>query len=153
MPRLFIYNTEAEEKPEPDKTILHKQFTIMIQRLWLGITWPSAILTVIFGAWMASLYGSIPGWLWTKLAFVCGLYAYHFTLHQLYKEQRKGLFRYSSQKLRIWNEVATIFLVAIVMLASVKQSMSVAWGLAGLVLFIIMLMAAIRIYKMMRRGD
>lgn len=151
MPRLLIYNTEAAEKAEPEKSILHKQFAIMIQRLWLGITWPSAIITVIFGAWMGWLYGSIPEWLWTKLAFVCGLYAYHFTLHKLYKEQRQGLFNYSSQKLRIWNEVATIFLVAIVMLASVKQSMSFAWGLAGLILFIVVLMAGIRIYKLIRR--
>lgn len=152
MPRLLIYNTEAEEKAEPEKSILHKQFAIMIQRLWLGITWPSAILTVVFGAWMGSLYGSIPDWLWTKLAFVCGLYAYHFTLHKLYKDQRQGLFKYSSQKLRIWNEVATIFLVAIVMLASVKQSMSFAWGLVGLVLFIFVLMAGIRVYKMVRKN-
>ena len=125
----------------------------MIKRLWLGITWPSAILTIIFGGWMALLYGSLPEWLWTKLAFVCGLYAYHFTLHKLYKDQQRGLFKYSSQKLRIWNEVATIFLVAIVMLASVKESMSVAWGLGGLILFIIILMAAIRIYKISRKGD
>lgn len=150
MPRLLIYNTEAAEKAEPEKSILHKQFAIMIQRLWLGITWPSAILTVIFGAWMGWLYGSIPEWLWTKLAFVCGLYAYHLTLQRLYQDQRRGLFRYSSQKLRIWNEVATIFLVAIVMLASVKQSMSFAWGLAGLIFLIIILMAGIRIYKLMR---
>ncbi len=153
MPRLLIYNTEAAEKAEPEKSILHKQFAIMIQRLWLGITWPSAILTVIFGAWMGWLYGSIPEWLWTKLAFVCGLYAYHLTLQRLYQDQRRGFFRYSSQKLRIWNEVATIFLVAIVMLASVKQSMSFAWGLAGLIFLIIILMAGIRIYKLIRSRD
>lgn len=151
IPRLFIYNTEAAEKQEPEKSILHRQFTIMIKRLWLGITWPSAILTVIFGVWIAWLYGSIPGWLWTKLIFVAGLYAYHFTLHKIYLDQQKGIFKYSSQQLRIWNEVATIFLVAIVILASVKQSMSVAWGLIGLVLFIIILLAAIRIYKLLRK--
>ncbi len=55
-----------------------------------------------------------------KTFFVVGLYAYHFTLHAIYKQQMNGVFRYSSQKLRIWNEVATIFLVAIVMLATVK---------------------------------
>jgi putative membrane protein len=62
----------------------------------------------------------------------------------------KGVFRFSSQQLRIWNEVATIFLVAIVMLAVVKQNMSWAWGLLGLVAFIIALMSAIRIYKLIR---
>jgi putative membrane protein len=151
IPRLFIYNTEASEKPEPEKSILIRQFTIMIRRLWLGITWPSAILTLVFGIWMGILYGTVPGWLWTKLGFVAGLYIYHFTLHHIYRQQQRAIFRFSSQKLRIWNEFATVFLVAIVMLASVKQSMSVAWGLAGLILFILALLAAIRIYKLIRR--
>ena len=43
--RLFIYNTEAGQKAEPEKSILQRQFSIMIKRLWLGITWPSAVLT------------------------------------------------------------------------------------------------------------
>ena len=149
--RLFIYNTEAQEKGEPEKTILQNQFGIMIKRLWLGITWPSAILTLIFGSWMAYLYGSMQEWLWIKIGFVAGLYIYHFTLQKIYSEQMKGIFRYSSQQLRIWNEVATIFLVAIVMLASVKQSISIVWGVLGLILFIIVLMSAIKIYKMMRK--
>jgi uncharacterized integral membrane protein (TIGR00701 family) len=68
--RLFIYNTEANEKGEPDKSILQKQFTVMIKRLWLGITWPSAVLTAIFGPWMWSMLGGTSDWLWIKLAFV-----------------------------------------------------------------------------------
>ena len=150
IPRLFIYNTEAAEKPEPDKSVLHKQFTKMIRNLWLGITWPSAILTLIFGTWIGFLYGSIPQWLWIKLAFVVGLYAYHFTLQKIYSEQMKGLFKYTSQQLRVWNEIATIFLVAIVMIVSVKQSMSPVWGLIGLFLFVIILMSAIKVYKIIR---
>ena len=150
IPRLFIYNTEAAEKPEPDKSILHKQFTKMIRNLWLGITWPSAILTLVFGTWVGILYGSIPQWLWIKLAFVAGLYTYHFTLQKIYNEQMKGLFKYTSQQLRVWNEIATIFLVAIVIIVSVKQSISPVWGLLGLFLFIIILMSAIKIYKIIR---
>ena len=150
IPRLFIYNTEAAEKPEPDKSILHKQFTKMIRNLWLGITWPSAILTLVFGTWVGILYGSIPQWLWIKLAFVAGLYTYHFTLQKIYNEQMKGLFKYTSQQLRVWNEIATIFLVAIVIIVSVKQSMSPVWGLLGLFLFIIILISAIKIYKIIR---
>lgn len=151
IPRLFIYNTEASEKQEPEKSILHRQFSIMIKRLWLGITWPSAILTIILGGWMAWLYGSIPEWLWIKLGFVAGLYAYHFTLNKIYRDQLKGIFKYTSQQLRIWNEVATIFLIAIVMLASVKQAISIAWGLIGLILFILLLLSAIRVYRLLRK--
>ncbi len=148
--RLFIYNTEAGEKDEPEKSILHRQFSIMIRRLWLGITWPSAVLTLILGVSVWSMLGSTPGWLIIKLFFVAGLYLYHFSLHAIYKQQMKGMFSYSSQQLRIWNEVATIFLVAIVMLVVVKQNMSVVWGLTGLVSFVIILMSAIRIYKLVR---
>jgi protoporphyrinogen IX oxidase len=148
--RLFVYHTEAASKTEPEKTILQGQYRIMIRRLWLGITWPSAILTLIFGPWMWILLGSTPTWLVIKLGFVLGLYIYHLSLQVLYRQQMKGVFRFTSQQLRIWNEVATIFLVAIVMLAVVKQSLSWAWGLLGLVLFVILLMSAIRIYKIIR---
>jgi protoporphyrinogen IX oxidase len=148
--RLFIYNTEANEKTEPEKFILQKQFSIMIKRLWLGITWPSAVLTLIFGTWMGILYGSIPSWLWVKLGFVAGLYAYHFTLQKIYSDEMKGVFKYTSNQLRIWNEVATIFLVVVVMIVSVKSALSWIYGLAGLILFVILLMSAIKIYKAIR---
>jgi putative membrane protein len=46
--------------------------------------------------------------------------------------------------------VATIFLVAIVMLAVVKNETSWIWGLAGLVLLAVALMSAIRIYRKIR---
>ena len=151
MVRLFVYNTEAAEKPEPEKGILQRQFQIMIRRLWMGITWPSAILTAIFGPWLFYLMGSFPTWLMIKLLFVLGLYGYHITLQVIYRQQMKGVFRYSSGQLRMWNEVATIFLVAIVMLAVVKQNMSWAWGLLGLALFVVALISAIRIYKLVRK--
>ncbi len=149
--RLFIYNTEANEKTEPEKTILSQQFQVMIRRLWFGITWPSAVLTLIFGPWMWWLYGGMPTWLMIKLCFVTGLYAYHLTLHHIYSQQMTGVFKYSSQQLRVWNEVATIFLVAIVMLAVVKQNMSWVWGLTGLFLFVVLLMSTIKLYKALRK--
>lgn len=148
--RLFVYNAEAADRPEPERTILLTQLRKMTRLLWFGITWPSAILTLIFGPWMWIMIGALPTWLLIKLCFVLGLYAYHFSLHAIYRQQMKGVFRFSSQQLRIWNEVATIFLVAIVMLAVVKENMSWAWGLAGLIGFVILLMSAIRLYKIAR---
>ncbi|HUB60184.1 MAG TPA: CopD family protein, partial [Puia sp.] len=96
MVRLFIYNTEAGGRPEPERTILRGQFSLMIRRLWFGITWPSAVLTLIFGPWMLYLMGSVPAWLWIKMGFVLGLYFYHFSLQVIYRQQKKGIFRYSS---------------------------------------------------------
>lgn len=149
--RLFIYNTEAGERPEMEKNILRNQFGVMIKRLWLGITWPSAVLTLLLGAGLWSAMGTLPGWLMVKLAFVLGLYGYHFTLHRIYRQQRAGIFKYSSQHLRIWNEAATLFLVAIVMIVVVKQRLSWVWGLLGLALVALLLMSAVKIYKGIRK--
>jgi len=157
MPRLFIYNTEALNQPRDVRNTLHQQFNVMMKRLWYGITWPSAILTLclgvfvmINGGWQKTLLHPEGRWLLIKLVFVLCLYIYHFTLHVIFKQEVNGSFKYTSQQLRIWNEVATVFLIAIVMLAVVKQSMSFVWGVAGLILFIILLMSAIKIYKLAR---
>ena len=149
--RLFVYHTEAQEKDEVERDILSRQFSLMIQRLWLGITYPSAVMTLIFGSTIWYLLSVTPDWLVLKLGFVVGLYAYFFSLDMIYRQQMKGIFRYTSQQLRIWNEMATIFLVAIVMLVVVKDNMSFVWGLLGLFLFIVLLMSAIKLYKMMRQ--
>ncbi|HEY0261473.1 MAG TPA: CopD family protein [Chitinophagales bacterium] len=153
--RLFIYNTEANEKPQLEKDILQRHFSVMIKRLWLGITFPSAVLTLIlglsvlvYGGWLESF--AQQKWLHWKLLFVIGLYAYHFSLHAIYRQQMRGEFKYTSNQLRIWNEVATLFLVAIVFLVVVKDTLSLAWGLVGLALLIVVLMTAIRVYRKLR---
>lgn len=148
--RLFVYFAEAEEMEEPRKQILQDQYRIMMKRLWFGITWPSAILTLIFGPWMLILLGSVPTWLWIKLGFVLGLYVYFFFLHGIFKDLTKGRVKHTSTQLRVWNEVATIFLVAIVFLVVLKSFLSMIWAMAGLVIFVIALMLAIKIYKNIR---
>jgi putative membrane protein len=159
MPRLFIYATEAGEKPEIERTVLRKQFEIMMRRLWYGITWPSAIITLILGisVLISSNYYSViflpeGRWLLIKLIFVVLLYAYHFSLQKIVNQELKGIYAYTSQQLRIWNEVATLFLFAIVFLATVKQSISLLWGFVALIALLIVLLTAIKIYKLLRKN-
>jgi putative membrane protein len=158
-PRLFIYNTEANLLADPERSILQKQFAVMLRRLWFGITWPSAVITLLMGLWILSASGWLAlvfrpegRWLLVKLIFVLLLYAYHLSLHLIFKQEMRGEFKYSSNQLRIWNEVATVFLFAIVMLVVVKQAMSAVWGLSSLLLLIVVLMLAIRIYKKLRKA-
>lgn len=150
LPRLLVYLAEAQQKQEPEKSIVTAQLMIMTKRLWYGITWPSAILTFIFGGWMWWLYPGMPSWLWIKIAFVLLLYLYQFSLHYIVSKNSKGIFPYSGNQMRIWNEVPTVLLVAVVMLVVVKENISLVWGLAGLTGLIILLMSAIRIYKAIR---
>jgi protoporphyrinogen IX oxidase len=158
MPRLFIYNTEAADKSPEIRDAFREQFSIMLKRLWYGITWPSAILTLVFGPWLLIQMGYWEylleppfRWLLIKLLFVVFLYAYHFSLHIIFKQQCAGIFKYTSQQLRVWNELATIFLIAIVMLVVVKQEISLLWGIIGLGVFVLLLMSAIRLYKHLRK--
>jgi putative membrane protein len=150
--RLFVYHAEANELPEAEKNVLIRHFKVAEKRLWYGITWPSAILTWIFGIWlMASMFGSqIPDWLWVKLSFVIGLSIYHLLCGRIFQQLQKDDCRYSGMKMRLWNEVATVFLVAIIFIVILKDSTDWIYGLAGLLVFSIILLFAIRIYKKIR---
>jgi putative membrane protein len=152
MPRLLIYTVEAIEKKSLENQILIDQLKLMQRRLWFGITWPSAILTLIFGSWMLYLFGSFPNWLIIKLLFVAGLYIYQILTHIIFKQQLQNVFKYSSMQLRIWNEVATLFLVAIVFLVVVKDGLVWTQALGGLFVFILVLLGAIKIYKKIRKA-
>jgi len=153
--RLFIYQTEALEKDEPERSILSAQLSKMARLLWTVIAWPSAIITLIFGV---SLLISQPAWLSApfmhiKLTFVFFLYLYHFGCHNIYKKLQKGVARFTSTQLRIWNEVATIILVAVVFLIVKKDQISWLWGTLGIITFAVTLMLAIRVYKRIRESN
>lgn len=160
-PRLLIYNAEAQDNPNEEvKNALTRQFNTMAKRLWYGITIPSAVFTLIFGlwvmidgGWVKMLFGNGAVWLDIKLFLVLLLYIYNYTLHVILKQQLKGNFKYTSQQLRVWNEVATIILVATVFLVVVKNALSLVYGTLGLILFIILLMSAINIYKIIRKKE
>lgn len=151
--RLFIYHRESEDAAKEARVILQPQYELMMKRLWLGITWPSAIITAILGCSLVSYYKPIPTWLWWKLGFVLLLFAYHFSLHYIFKKQVAKKFPLSSHQLRIWNEVATVFLTAIVFLVVIKQLLSLLWAVVGLASLIGILLVAIYCYKVYRQAQ
>jgi len=152
MPRLFIYHTEAAEKPEPESSILKKQFGIMEKRLWQIITTPAMVLTLLSGIAMVSLVPSLltQTWLQVKLSLVLLLLGYHIRTYYLYVALNNNVFRWSSQRLRLWNEVATLLLVGIVFIVVIKNAFSWIYGVVGLILLGLILMIAVRLYKRSR---
>lgn len=150
--RLFIYQTEAMARPENERTILKPQLDMMASRLWYIITWPSAVLTLIFGFWvLVYRWGYLEmGFMQAKLGFVLVLYIYHGFCHVIFKELQAGRTRWTSSQLRLWNEVATMLLFAIVFLIVLKSALSMAYGMLGLVLLGITLMIATKLYKKYR---
>lgn len=153
MPRLIVYIIEVHQKPEPERSILLKQLKMMASRLWYGITWPSAVITLGMGA---SLIINQPAWLQQgfmhiKLTLVFFLYLYHWSLHVLFKQLQRDEVRYSSQKMRFWNEIATLFLISIVFIIVLKSALSMVWGLVGLLVVTFLITMGIRMYKKYRK--
>ncbi|MFT4642273.1 MAG: putative membrane protein [Candidatus Azotimanducaceae bacterium] len=153
--RLFIYHAEAENKTSPEKEILQKQYKLMSKRLWYIITWPSAILASVFAFWLLyenPAYLKMP-WMHVKLTFVLALYIYQGICHKIFIQLQNDIVKYSSFKLRIWNEVATIILFSIVFLVVLKSAINWIWGVVGIVLFSFILMFGIRLYKRIRNKN
>ena len=153
--RLFIYTTEAQNKDTIAKPILTQQLVLMQRKLWYIIGWPSMIGTYIFGAWMICLnpaYLYLP-WMWLKLIAVAILTIYHLGCQRILVQQKQDIFKYSSFKLRLFNELATVLLVAIVFLVIVKSTSGLIVGVLGLFGFAATLMLGVFIYKKRRKQD
>ncbi len=154
MVRLFVYHVEAKEKPENEREVLVKQYKIMEKRLWYIITWPAMIGTIVFGVWMLFLPLGMAwlkmGWMHMKLGFVVLLIVYHFLCHGIFKQHQKDVLKYSSTQFRIWNEVATLLLVAIVFLVVMKNGLNTVYGVVGFFGTAILLMMGIKLYKKLR---
>jgi protoporphyrinogen IX oxidase len=150
--RLFIYHTEAQEKDEVAKTILTEQFEIMEKRLWWIITTPAMVLAVVFGTLMIVGNPDLikEPWMHIKLSFVALLLFYHFVSQKIMFNMKRGIFSWKSNGLRIWNELATLCLVAIVFLVTMRNSMNWLKGTIGFFAVAIGLMMGIKLYKRLR---
>ena len=100
------------------------QFIIMMNRLWFIITWPSSVLAILFGFWMVLLVPSwlFENWMIAKLGFVFLLIIYHLKTHFHFKRiTTQELIKYSSNFMRIWNEVTSVILVSSCIFSSFKK--------------------------------
>jgi putative membrane protein len=153
--RLFVYHAEAEQEPEPARSILKKQYGIMEQRLYSIITTPGMILTVAMAIGLISTEPEIlkSTWLHIKLAFVILLIGYHYYCKRIMNKLAAGECQWTGQQFRALNEAPTILLVLIVLLAVFKNSLpldAATWLVAAL---IITMVASIQLYAKKRRKD
>ena len=143
--RLFIYHVEAAQgsaadgsgtvRPETVRLALEAQFAVMERRLWYAITWPAMVLAAGFGtALMLLIHAYEQPWFYLKLGFLALLFGYHLYCGKIRKDLARGVCRLTSKQLRIWNEVATLLLFAIVFTAVTKSpsmaGKAMAWVLA-----------------------
>ncbi len=154
MPRLFVYHTEAKQKSDIEYQVLHKQFTIMENRLWWVITTPSMYLVIASALIMLYVNPGLlsMGWMHMKLAFVLGLIIYHFISQRIMFKLRDGNSTWTSTQLRLWNEVSTIILFAIVFLVVLKSTIGWVFGVTGIIGLGVLLMVLVKLYKRYRKS-
>ena len=114
LPRLFVYHAMAEDAPGRER------FKAMERKLYRGIMAPSAVLTIVFGAWLWLGYGFAGGWLYAKLGIVALIVAYHLYCGKLLADFARDRNTKSHLWYRWFNEVPTVFLIAAVILTVVK---------------------------------
>lgn len=154
MPRLFIYHTEARQKTKEEFGVLHAQFILMERRLWWVIATPAMWITIASALVMLYLSPSLLSqpWMHIKLAFVVCLIAYHFKTQHLMFLLANGRSKWTSSQLRLWNEVSTIILFAIVFLVIFRSAVDWIFGVIGLIGLAILLMTFIKVYKRYRKS-
>lgn len=117
LPRLFVYHVDAEKGSPQSET-----FKVMERRLLRGIINPAMMATVLFGVLMIAANPAIMqgGWIHVKLSLVFLL----VICHVLFARWRKVFFRDENKRTakfyKVWNEVPTVLMFVIVILAVVK---------------------------------
>lgn len=152
--RLFVYHEEALEAGTSDSTVLIKQYAIMEERLFRIIVRPAMGFTWIFGLlliysrgwdWFKESY-----WLHLKLLLVFMLSGYTEHNANIIKRLISGQRVMSSFKFRLYNEVPTLFLLAIVLLAVFKNLLNFGYTFGAIILVALVFFFATKWYRGLR---
>jgi putative membrane protein len=112
LPRLFVYHATATDAAGTER------FRVMESRLFAIMT-IGAALTILSGAWLLARNPALleTGWLRAKLALVALLVGYHAWTWRLLRDFAAGRNQRSARWYRWFNEVPSLLLIGIVLLA------------------------------------
>ncbi len=116
LPRLFVYHCNADPGSKQSET-----FKVMEWRLLKLIINPAMVATWLLGLWLAWQGGWFAApWLHAKLVLVILLSGAHGMMSRFVKDFAADKNRKSQKFYRIFNEVPTVLMIVIVILAVVK---------------------------------
>ncbi len=155
IPRLFIYHIEAQERQEPVKTALKEEYSRIEKLLYKLIMMPAMIFTIAMAIGIISTEPEVIKlpWLHVKLFFVLLLIGFHFYCGRLIRQLEAGTSPISGLQMRRINEIPTILLGLVVLLAIFKDSLPTniaAWG-TGITILIFAII--IQLYARKRRSQ
>ena len=152
--RIFVYHKEAMSLDGPDRDILIKQYRIMEDRVYRIICKQGMYITWIFGLLMISTYGlewlASNGWLHVKLLLVVLLTGYQHYFKRIIRNLAEDTASFSSFGFRLLNEVPSIMLLMIVLLAVYKNTLDYPKAILGIAIFGLLIYLIARRYKSIR---
>ncbi len=117
LPRLFVYHAMTEDEAGKERFKVMERKLMIITNIGMSLTWIFGLAMLFAYAWSA--YGSM-GWLHAKLALLFLLSGYTGYCGKLVKQFARGENRHSHTWYRWFNEIPVVFLIAIVLLATLK---------------------------------
>ncbi len=157
LPRLFIYHREALEQDEPTKSILSTYLADYQRRLYKIIMNPAMMVTFVAGFAMIFGYGwewfAANHWLHAKLVLLAGLVYFHLQCKQIMQRLATGEKVGTSTRLRLFNEIPTLLMIAIVLLAVFKNGLNAVLAMLGLITVGGLLFLGVRFYKKLRAKE
>ena len=150
--RIFVYLAESQLESQPARDILFAQFVKMERRVYSIIVLPALWITLIGGIgmlWLNPGYLSL-GWMQIKLVLVLGLIGFQAFAKTRIRAAEEGADLISGDRMRMLNEVPTLFLLVIVLLAVLRDALDALTAISILLGFMILLMIGIRYYKSYR---
>jgi protoporphyrinogen IX oxidase len=153
--RMFVYHAEAIEKPISHRADWYAQFSLMQKRVYSIITTPAMVITWVCGLSMLYVNPALLAetWLQIKLFLLVLLVAYHFYCRKIMLAQADLKSTRSGQSFRLLNELPTLFLVAIVLLAVARSVLNFFYLFGGILVFGIILFTFVKVYKKNRLKD
>ncbi|WP_028524219.1 protoporphyrinogen oxidase HemJ [Runella limosa] len=152
--RMFVYHVEAEQKPTPElREAFKAQFNLMEWRAYKIICNPAMMLTWTCGLTMTLLnpgYWQM-GWFHVKLAILILLTVYHLWCKRIIVQLEQGKNPFDSFQFRLLNELPTLFLVSIALLAVLRDTLNFLYAFGGVLAFGVLLFMFAKAYKK-RRG-
>lgn len=151
---MFVYHVESGAKPEPEKGILQAQFLLMQKRVYKIICNFAAVLTWSCGIAMICLYGMdwfvANTWLHVKLVLLAILTGYHIYCKVIIGKLERNEEVMSAFGFRLFNEVPSLLLLAIVLLASLRSMEEFVGTLPYILAFGVAIFFLAKMYKRIR---
>ena len=117
LPRLFVYHSQTQIGSVQAET-----FKVMERRLLTAIMTPAMIASFIFGIWLMLLNHDIVYETWFQIKFIAVMLmgGTHGKLSKMRRSLENDEKPISSNVYRVWNEIPTVLMIIIVVMAVVK---------------------------------